>query len=244
VKWYQDWFADDLYLALYKHRNDVEASVLLDLIERTAHPSKDACILDLACGAGRHSIAFAKRGYKNITGLDLSPTLIAKAKQHASEEKIEINFIEGDMRSFDGTYDLIMNLFTSFGYFDNEADDDAVIRRVGSSLEPKGSFVLDFFNSIHVSRTLQSHSSKLLQTGERVEEYREIAGKRVDKKIIITREDCTKEYKESVRLYSSVELSEMIIRAGMQVGQVFGSYRGDAFDAERSERCIIFAMKK
>ncbi|HYM19411.1 MAG TPA: class I SAM-dependent methyltransferase [Candidatus Kapabacteria bacterium] len=242
--WYQDWFADEHYLALYRHRNDAEAAMLLDLVERTVQPKKDARILDLACGAGRHSIAFAKRGYKNITGLDLSPTLIAKAKNTAEAEHVAINFIEGDMRSLSGTYDLILNLFTSFGYFESDTDNDTVIVRIGSSLVNSGYFVLDFFNAAYIKKTLKPHSTKDILTGERIDEFRELAGNRVNKKIIITTFDCTKEYHESVRLYTRDDLTAMIEREGMQISVICGSYAGGPFDEERSERCIIFAVKK
>src|SRR4051794_18879336 len=94
--WYEDWFADERYLALYGHRNSEEASKALDLIERTTRISKDAAILDLACGAGRHSIALAKRGYLNITAIDLSPTLIREAKHNADVEGVKIDFREED----------------------------------------------------------------------------------------------------------------------------------------------------
>src|ERR1043165_2289153 len=142
--WYKDWFADERYLALYKHRNTAEAEQLLDLIERTVTPPKDSVILDLACGAGRHSIALAKRGYTHITGIDLSSTLIKKAKEAAKEATVQVSFIESDMRSFLGQYDLILNLFTSFGYFEDDKNNEALIRHVGESLCEGGHFILDF----------------------------------------------------------------------------------------------------
>ena len=62
--WYEDWFADEHYLALYKHRNSEEASQALDLIEKVTQLPKDSAILDLACGSGRHSMALAFRRLK------------------------------------------------------------------------------------------------------------------------------------------------------------------------------------
>lgn len=241
--WYKDWFADEHYLALYQHRDKAEALQLLDLVERTAHPTSDARILDLACGAGRHSISLAKRGYTNITGIDLSSTLINIAKASAEEQKVKVEFIESDMLHFQGQYDLILNLFTSFGYFETDADNEAVINKIGNALTPNGYFVIDFFNATLVEQTLVPHSTKVLPSGETVDECRVIADRRVNKKIIIRSADTTKEYYESVRLFTLQELRAMIERAAMKCEQVFGCYNGDPFDEQTSTRCIIVAKK-
>ncbi|MDP4231468.1 MAG: class I SAM-dependent methyltransferase, partial [Bacteroidota bacterium] len=168
-QWYEDWFADERYLALYLHRNTAEAERALDLIERTTGIGKDAAILDLACGAGRHSISLAKRGYTTITGIDLSPTLIAEAKKNAVAEGVAVRFELQDMRSFTGSYDLVMNLFTSFGYFPDDAENEAVICRVGACLKASGYFVIDFLNAEIVRRDLVTHDEKTIASGERIE---------------------------------------------------------------------------
>jgi SAM-dependent methyltransferase len=241
--WYKDWFADERYLALYKHRNTAEAEQLLDLIITTVAPKSDSLILDLACGAGRHSIALAKRGYTHVTGIDLSTTLIKKAKEAAREAAVNVSFIESDMRSFTGQYDVIMNVFTSFGYFETDADNEAVITHVGESLATDGYFVLDFLNAKYLLATINPHSIRNLDDGEEVEEFREIANGRVNKKIIISSPGCKAEYKESVRLFDHLQLDRMITQAGMTIIKMFGTYSGESFSAERSPRCIIVSIK-
>ncbi len=241
--WYKDWFADERYLALYRHRNDVEAGKLLDLIEKTVAPSKDAAILDLACGAGRHSIAFAKRGYQHITGVDLSATLITKAREAAEAAGVSVRFIESDMREFTGKYDLIVNLFTSFGYFESDDDNAIVLNRVASALNDGGYFVIDYFNATQVAAKLEPHTHKTLPGGEEVEEWRAIDNGRVNKSIIITKDGVPKNYCESVRLFTYDELRALIEQASMTLVAVFGNYDGDPFAADTSMRCIIFAKK-
>ena len=87
-EWYKDWFADERYLALYRHRNSAEAERALDLILKITAIPRNALILDLACGAGRHSIDLAKRGYTYVTGVDLSDTLIREAKLSAESNEV------------------------------------------------------------------------------------------------------------------------------------------------------------
>lgn len=241
--WYKDWFADEHYLALYEHRNTTEAGKLLDLVERVVAPARDARILDLACGAGRHSIAFAKRGYTNVTGVDLSPTLIARAIEAAEKEAVNVRFIRSDMREFSGEYDLVLNLFTSFGYFEKDAESEAVIARVAKALSIGGCFVLDFFNVPCIVASLVPHSHSVLDCGEPVDQYREIKNGRVDKRILIRTASALKEYHESVRLFTCSELQAMMTRSGLTVKNVFGNYDGEAFDEGSSPRVIIVAKK-
>ncbi len=241
--WYKDWFADEHYLALYQHRNNAEAAQLLDLVERTVDPKSDARILDLACGAGRHSISLAKRGYTKVTGVDLSPTLITIARTSAKEQNVDVNFVESDMLHFTGEYDLILNLFTSYGYFETDEENESVITKVGNALAPNGYFVIDFFNATLVRQTLIPHSTKVIASGETIDEYREIADGRVNKQIVISSSDSTKKYVESVRLFTHHELRAMIERVAMQCEHIFGSYNGDPFDEQTSTRCIIVAKK-
>ncbi len=194
--WYEDWFADEHYLALYKHRNSEEASQALDLVERSVTISKNSPILDLACGAGRHSIGLAKRGYTNITAVDLSPILLKEAEKSAKLEGVNILFKKQDMRNFSGEYDLIINLFTSFGYFERDEENEEVICKIGKHLNPKGHFAFDFLNASFIKKNFVAYDEKNLPSGERIEQSREIAGDRVEKKIIIHSSESSKEYHE------------------------------------------------
>lgn len=81
-------------------------------------------VLDLCCGPGRHAIPLTKRGF-TVTGVDITPFLIERAKKNALAENVQIEWVLEDMRDFvrPGAYDLVLNMFTSFGYFDNKRDD-------------------------------------------------------------------------------------------------------------------------
>ena len=244
-EWYKDWFADERYLTLYKNRNNDEASEALDLIERTTSVDKTAAILDLACGAGRHSINLAKRGYNNITAIDLSPTLIREAIKQAKCEAVKINFIQQDMREISGSYDLVINLFTSFGYFDSDEENGSVIERVANSLRKNGFFVLDFLNANLLEKNLIPHDKIVMnESGETVDLLREIRDGRVEKKIRISNNDGTAtEFHESVRLFHLNELSKMFTDSRLHITSIFGNYDGSPFEEGSSPRLILVAQK-
>ena len=130
-----DWFADEDFWAaaypfMFPEERFVKAAEQVDKILRLAG-FEPRTVLDLCCGPGRHSAQFAKRGFR-VTGVDRSPFLLQKARQCAAAENLDIEWIEQDMRAFrrpEG-FDLAVNLFTSFGYFDDDAENRAVLRNV------------------------------------------------------------------------------------------------------------------
>jgi SAM-dependent methyltransferase len=242
--WYEDWFADERYLALYRHRNSEEASQALDLIESSTHIGKEAAILDLACGAGRHSIGLAKRGYTNITAIDLSPTLIREAKNNAQRENVNVHFFIEDMRLFHGSFDLVMNLFTSFGYFEFDNENEEVIEKASKSLNNNGFLIIDFLNASVIRKNIVTHDEKIINHDERIEQFREIVNNRVEKRIIIHSSSGSKEYKESVRLYDLMDFEKMFFKTGLIVKDIFGDYSGSPFDAGSSPRLFLVAQKQ
>ncbi len=121
-------------------RNEVE--VFTSILNLT----KESVILDLACGQGRHSIEMARQDFSNITGLDRSHYLIRKAKSAASQEGLKIAFKEGDARKLPfpaDTFDVVMILGNSFGYFESNEDDMMVLNEVFRVLKPEGTFLID-----------------------------------------------------------------------------------------------------
>ena len=143
-KWFQSWFDTTYYHILYKHRDYKEAEVFIKNIVTYLNLDKDDSILDLACGKGRHSIFLNTLGY-NVTGLDLSKNSIEHAKTHESSS---LHFDVHDMRnSYRTQFEVVLNLFTSFGYFEKESDNFKVIQTIKSSLKQNGIGVIDFMNS-------------------------------------------------------------------------------------------------
>ncbi len=244
MAWYKDWFRDSNYSTVYEHRDESEAEQMIDLIERTVGHDTSRRVLDLACGSGRHALSFARRGYLDVTGVDLSPTLLAEGAALAAELGYSIRLLERDMRDLpEGPFDLTVNLFTSFGYFDKDEENASVIASVASHLAAGGYLVIDFFNSHWVREHFVAHDERVLSGGRRLEQSRWLQNGRVEKRLLIRDALDATEYIESVRLFELQDFQRMFDACGLRVSHIFGSYIGEAFDARKSSRLIMFAQK-
>ena len=242
-EWFKDWFNTEEYLNVYKHRNEEDAKELVDLILRNIDIPQDGKVLDLACGPGRHSILFAQKGYK-VSAVDLSKNLLKVALDSALKSNVEINFIEADLRNLciKPKFELVVNLFTSFGYFDDDKENFKLFRRAFYFLNDNGYFVLDFFNKDYLEKNIVSGSEGYTDNSKIIQE-RKIEGKRVIKKITIAKNGNERHFIESVRMYSKDELITGIENSGFKVENIFGDVRGRTFDLETSPRIIIIARK-
>jgi ubiquinone/menaquinone biosynthesis C-methylase UbiE len=242
-EWFKDWFNTPEYLSVYQHHNESDAEEHIKLILENIRISSRAKILDMACGAGRHAILLAKKNY-DVTAVDLSENLLSIAKQTADSEDLSINFVHSDIRKFNpaDTFDLILNLFTSFGYFETDEENIAVLRKAYSLLIYEGYFVLDFFNSEYLSHNLVEHSREVLDN-EEIHLYRKIKDKRVVKKIVITKNGKLSQFEESVRMFTKDELTDAITKIGFDIYKTFGDFLGNDFDNVNSPRLIMICKK-
>src|ERR1700737_2778421 len=153
--WWRTWFGPS-YLALYDETLRERTPVEIDRLETLLHLQPPLRILDLPCGQGRHAIELARRGYE-VTGVDISPFMIDVARERAKASGLQVRWLTGDMRTpVPGeAFDLILNLFTSFGYFADDADDRRVVRAAGSMLEPGGCFLLEVINGDRIMGNFQ-----------------------------------------------------------------------------------------
>ena len=158
MEWFKDWFNSKYYHILYKNRNESEATLLLKSIIQTFKPINNDVFLDLGCGSGRHAIYLNQQGFQ-VDGIDLSENSLKKAKEYQNKR---LNFYLEDMRYFTSKnrYSFILNLFTSFGYFENQNDNKKIFSNVDLSLQKNGYFILDFFNSTKVISELKDYEIK------------------------------------------------------------------------------------
>ena len=242
-EWYKDWFSSDEYLNLYPHRDDEDAEKLLDLVLAETKPVRNASILDAACGAGRHSINLASRGY-NVVGFDLSKSLLRLAKQDAFNKNVSVNLFCGDFRkiSLNKKFDLILNLFTSFGYFLSDEENFSFVRTAYNLLNEKCFYVLDFLNANYLTNHLIHETVKELEN-KKIIERRKIQGNRVVKQILIQNDLTQSSYLESVQLYSKEKIVYEFEQIGFNLLLAFGDYSGSTFNADESQRLILFFQK-
>lgn len=224
--WYRKWFGEE-YLALYPHRDAEEARQAVDLVSRVLGHI-DGPVLDLACGAGRHMREFARRGIAAV-GLDLSITLLREGKTADGA----LMLAQGDMRYLpfaDGSFDVVVNFFTSFGYFAQPEEDEGVLNEIRRVLRPGGRFMLDFLNAERVRRNLVSADTRYVD-GRLVRQTRRLEddGKVVVKEIRMSEsadDERPTTFYERVRLYSPEELTTMLRAARLEPTTTFGDYSG------------------
>ena len=243
MTWYKEWFNSEDYLKVYSHRDEAEAEKLIDLIAKNMNLEPKSSVLDMACGAGRHAIAFAKMGF-NVTAVDLSQRLLSEAKKNAFNAEVNIDFVLSDIMDYKVSkkFDLAVNLFTSIGYFEDDEENYAVLKKANNMLNEGGYFILDYFNKDFLMRNLIP-TSILSVNGLKIIQNRSIEGKRVVKKIIIEKNGLIEEFYESVRLYSYDEMWNIINETGFTVIKIFGDFNGNEYEKETSPRLIFFAKK-
>ena len=228
-QWFEDWFESEEYLKVYRHRNSEEAEILVSFILSEINLPAKAKVLDLGCGAGRHALLLAKRGLED----------------EAKKNGLLATFIRDDIRTvqFQKKFNLILNVFTSFGYFENDEDNFSLFSNVESLLLDDGIFVFDFLNAENVRQNLTPYSKT--ETGDMVvEQTRKIEGNCVIKEILLHQNGNVKNFRESVRLYSKDELISAIDNNNLTVENVIGSYTGESFDEKSSSRLILLCKKK
>ena len=239
MAWFESWFDSPYYHILYQHRDESEARFFLDNLLNDLKIPQQSSILDLACGKGRHSIYLYSKGYK-VTGADLAPESIQLANQSATEG---LNFVVQDMRNPlpDVQFDAIFNLFTSFGYFENESENLSVLNAVCHNLKPdNGIFVLDFMNVVKVISKLVLFEIKEIQ-GISFELRRFVENKKIIKEIRFNDKGHAYFFREMVNAFELKDFERMFEAVGFRIQKVFGNYALEPFDPATSDRLILIA---
>lgn len=238
--WYADWFDRSEYHLVYKARDDADARKLEALIHRVTGLPIGARILDMACGRGRHSRLLAERGY-HVTGIDLSQASIADARSMAARLGLEIDFQTGDMRdaACEACFEMVVNLFTSFGYFENKADDQRAIDAMAGSLVARGWLVQDFLNADYVVANLVPSDER--REGDLIiKQRRWVESGRLRKSITLEEYGESKVFHESVRLLGVDDFKRFYAAAGLEIVHIFGDYDGASF-GDDAPRLILFS---
>ncbi len=246
--WYVSAFGE-YYTDLYHHRNESDAWLAVDFVRNNPHlgplmGGQPGRVLDLCCGSGRHCLTWLEsaRG-TNLVGLDLSPNLLCEAAEAVRRAGAPLKLVRGDMRHLpfrEGVFRLVLNLFTSFGYFEDDAQNAGVFQEVARVLDRTGGFFLfDHLNPAALRAGLVSESRRQIPSGAWVRETRWIdeARRRVEKRIVF--ESCAEPQTllESVRFYEPEEVVALADRAGLALLSTHGGFDASSL-TERSPRAL------
>jgi SAM-dependent methyltransferase len=244
-----EWFAnEDFWQTLYPFlfssetlaKGETEVEQVLGLVKFSGRR-----VLDMCCGPGRHSVPLAKKGLQ-VTAVDLSPFLLDVARSRAEKEQVEIEWIRDDMRYFcrDAAYDLIINLYTSFGYFQAKEEDILVLKNIHRSLRPGGTCVLELVAKEWIAGNIAEALVHDLSDGAILVERPKVVDDwtRIDNQWIYIRDGQAKTFKFSHTIFSGQEMRQGMERAGFSSVELFGSLHGDEFGPE-AQRLVVVGRK-
>ena len=234
-KWYASWFDTPYYHILYKDRDYTEAQAFMDNLTNYLNIPESGKILDLACGKGRHSVYLNTLGY-NVTGVDLSEQSITYAKKHENET---LKFDVHDMtKPYPETFDAVFNLFTSFGYFEEDICNQYTIESIKTELNEFGFGVIDFMNSNYVVDNLVSEDIKTVD-GIAFTQKRKLEDGYIVKDISFEINGEFFKFQERVRAFTLKDFEELFEKAGVYLLDVFGDYKLNKYQSKTSERLIM-----
>ncbi|MBS1651736.1 MAG: class I SAM-dependent methyltransferase [Bacteroidetes bacterium] len=239
-EWFKTWFNSPYYHLLYNNRDYFEAEYFIKNIFLNLKLQTHSTVWDLACGNGRHALAINKLGF-NVTGSDLSENSISDAKNFESKT---LNYFVHDMRTKykENYFNVVVNLFTSIGYFDDFNDNLLVFKNAYLALKPQGYFIVDFFNADFIVNNIKPTYE------ERRGDVCFLITKKIEQnKIIknITFSDKLKNYsfKEAVSLLDYTTFLKLADNSGFKVVNCFGDYSLNTFNKNQSERLILVLQK-
>ena len=240
--WFKRWFDSSFYHKLYAHRNEKEAANFIDELICELQPAPFSRMLDLGCGNGRHCKQLAAKGF-DVTGIDLAASSIREAKKM---ESARLRFYRQDMRIPFGknSFDYVFNFFTSFGYFNDPADDHKVVANISAALKVGGMLIMDYINSAHAEKKLKATEEKEID-GIIYHITRWTDEKYFFKKIVIDELLFGEplEYIEQVKKISVDDFEELFKEHGLRIANVFGDYQLNEYNQENSQRIILIAKK-
>lgn len=233
--WYNDWFSSPYYHILYKDRDEFEAAHFMDNLTGFLELEPGSHLLDLGCGRGRHARYLNKIGFK-VTAADISLANIEFAKNFENEQ---LHFELHDMRQqYPDRFEAVLNLFTSFGYFEDSDDDIRTVKSMVSSLSETGYGVIDFLNAEVAIQQLVPREEKVVD-GIHFMISRRFENKTIIKDIYFSDDGRQWHFTEKVKAFRKKDFEEYLFQAGARISNCFGNYDLDPFIPGESKRLIL-----
>ena len=240
MSWFANWFDSEYYHVLYKNRDGKEAEFFIENLAQYLSLKKRSKLLDIACGKGRHAKHFNSLGF-DVVGVDLSSNSITTAKKQSNET---LQFFEHDMREIyqENQFDVATNLFTSFGYFEKDEDEQKAINAMAINLKKDGILVIDFMNVKKVMAKLVASEQTIIDSIT-FDINRKVVNQHIIKDIHITDSKTEHHFQEKVKALTLADFSDFIANSGLKIIDIFGNYKLETFNAQTSDRLILICKK-
>jgi len=235
LSWFDTWFNSKYYHILYKHRDEVDAQNFINQLVNYLNVEPSAKVLDIACGKGRHALYLNQLGYV-VTGIDLSENSINFAKTY---EKEGLVFLIQDKREpIDETFDLVLNLFTSFGYFESDEDHLEVLKAMKVQINEMGVGVIDFLNVSYIKNNMIPEEIKTID-GIEFHIQRRFENNQIIKEIFFEDDGKKYNYQEKVKAYELEDFERLFEQANIYLLETFGDYQLSKYQKNSSDRLIM-----
>ena len=252
--WWRDFFVPAVGEIMFAPKVG-QSETEVEQVIRRSRAKPPLPVLDLACGIGRHSLVFARRGF-DVTGFDYSKPFLKQAQESARAARLKIGFVRGDMRTLNrhfapNTFGLVVCLYTSFGYFARRDDDLKVLRGVHRVLRPGGALVVNTVNGAGVRKRLRTpvslgseplpnvfvvdHARYDRRSRQTMTTWTIIDARRARHRIV------RKSFR--VNVYSHGELKKLLKTAGFRIETAWGMLPGGRFDPRKTWHQTILARK-
>ncbi|MBV9601126.1 MAG: class I SAM-dependent methyltransferase [Chloroflexi bacterium] len=246
IPWYVSLFGEEYFDIYGTLLPDERTTREVEGIEKLLALPPRSHILDLACGHGRHAIPLAEHGYQ-VTGQDLSEVFLERARADAQARGVQVNWVHGDMRElpFVAEFDAIINIFTAFGYFDSDAENQQVLHQVHRALRPGGRFLLELMHRDALVRGFQPFGVSRREDGLMVVEERrfdQCSGRSTVELTLIYPDGRRTELAHHTRVYTPTELIAMLSRSALEVEATYGGLDASALTLD-SRRLVVLARK-
>ncbi len=242
AEWFEnEMFWSELYSYLFSEEKlsaaEEEINKVFALVE-----FQGGTVVDLCCGPGRHTVVLAKKGCQ-VTAVDRTQFLLDKAQERARNAGVEVEWVLEDMRDFvrPNSYDLVLNMFTSFGYFENKEDDMKVLHNIHQSLKPGGICFFEMMGKEVLARLFHPTTSVKLQDGSLIVQRHEIFDEwsRIRNEWILIKDDHAASFNFYHTLYSGQELKDRLLRAGFNRVNLFGNLDGEEYGLHASRLIAV-----
>lgn len=245
MEWWKSLFNSPIYFELYAAENTKKAVEEVRDLLRLLSLQPPARILDVPCGYGRHTLELARRGF-TVTGVDASSVQLGRAREQAERAKLRVHLREQDARdlTFEGEFDLAINMFLSFGYFETDAEHLAMLQGIARALRPGGRFLMHLWNREYEIRYFDQY--QVDRSGDVVEveewEFDHLRGRLNWKNTAFFPDGRRESWWHSIRAYTIAELRGLLERAGFRLDAAYGGLGGEPYSIE-SEEAVLVAVR-